>query len=94
MLIDLKQLLGLPVSTESGQPVGKIIGLILNNETHTIHQYAVKATGLTHFFTRELLISPQQVISIDANKMVIEDLTATALAALDNAPAASGDFNI
>ena len=94
MLINLKQLIGLPVITRSQQPVGKIIGLILNNESHAVQQYVVKATGLAHLFTHELLVSPEQVISLDANKIVIEDLTETALATMNNAPAATGNFNV
>lgn len=94
MLLNLKQLVGLPVITKSQQPVGKIIGLILQNEGHTVHQYVVKAAGLSHLFARELLVSPEQVISLDAAQMVIEDLTATALAAINNAPAVTSDFNV
>lgn len=94
MLLGLKQLIGLPVFTQSQQPVGKITGLILNSETHAVHQYTVKAAGLARVFARELLISPGQVISIDARRMVVEDLAATALAAADNAAAATDNFNV
>ena len=69
MLIKHKQLIGLLVETQSGEKLGRVDGFNLESEAHAIHQYLVK-----------LFISRAQVISLSAEKMVVDDLVYKALA--------------
>lgn len=72
-----KQLLGLPVETESGTALGKVHGFHVDVEHHTILQYVVRSTNpLKGLFSRELLVAPSQVLSITEQKMVVDDLVA------------------
>ncbi len=69
--VDLR---GIPVVTKSGEKIGKLVGFVVDAERHEIAQYAVaKSTLLSKILPDEFLIRPSQVISIDAEKMVVED---------------------
>ncbi|MDP1709521.1 MAG: PRC-barrel domain-containing protein [Candidatus Komeilibacteria bacterium] len=74
MLISGKQLIGLAVETQSGQYLGKISDFSLEADTQTIHQYFIKPGGLNKIFSHEFLIHQQQVISLAADKMTVDDL--------------------
>ena len=80
MLIKHKQLIGLLVETQSGEKLGRVDGFNLESEAHAIHQYLVKPAGLSKIFSHELVISRAQVISLSAEKMVVDDLVYKALA--------------
>lgn len=70
MRISIKQLLGLPVATQSGAQLGAVRDVELDAESHAVRQYVVGE----HFFTKQKkLISPAQVISITAEKMIVQD---------------------
>ena len=77
MFIDNKNLIGLPVETKSGLPLGKIKSFEINSETQAIERYVVKSRNLIGKLLREelgeLVIGRNQVISIDEAKMVVED---------------------
>lgn len=81
MLIDSKDLINLPVVTQSNQPLGKVAGLVLDADSQSIYQYRVKPSGLGGFFSHELLIHRDQVVAVTADKMIVEDLVYTKLAA-------------
>lgn len=71
MFIDWHTITHLPVYTESGQKLGSVREIEIDIETHSIRKYIV-----THgFFTGKetFLITPLQVKSITAEKMVVED---------------------
>lgn len=69
------KLLGLPVETQSGQALGKIQGLLLEPQTHTVVQYEVKRNRiLPDLFGKTLLIHVGQVLALTKEKMVVEDL--------------------
>jgi sporulation protein YlmC with PRC-barrel domain len=74
MLMDLDEIIDIIVQTEQGQELGRVDGAILDIESHAIHQYIVKPSGITHLFDKhELLISVEQVISISKEKMIVYD---------------------
>ncbi|MFA6588396.1 MAG: PRC-barrel domain-containing protein [Patescibacteria group bacterium] len=82
MRMSWEQLKGLPVATVSGIKVGQVAGLIFDPESHEIVQYEVKqGLGFSH---RVLLVSKNQVISLTAEKMLIEDLTGTKKVEIDD----------
>lgn len=87
MLIDYKNLVNLPVETQGGQSLGKIMGLTLETESQIVYQYHVKPLGLGGFFAHELLIHRQQVVAISADKMIVEDLVYKKLASPASLPA-------
>ncbi|EKD76602.1 MAG: hypothetical protein ACD_43C00051G0006, partial [uncultured bacterium] len=61
-----RQLLGLPVVTQSGQPVGSVTGFECDTEHHTIETYLVSTSPLiTRLFglqRRTLAIARTQVV--------------------------------
>ncbi len=66
---------GIPVVTKkSGEKLGKLAGFVIDVETQTIEQYAVsKSRLLSALLPDDLLIHRSQVVSIDAERMVVED---------------------
>lgn len=75
MRIREKNLLHLPVFTQSGKGLGKVVGFDLNTETHVVTTYYIKTHRLlSRPFGSELVVAPSQVIKITKEKMVVEDL--------------------
>jgi sporulation protein YlmC with PRC-barrel domain len=75
MRISSKKLLHLPVFTESGENLGKIAEIIVNIDTHLIEQYVVHASHLIEdIFAKELVIDNSQILSINNDRMVVNDL--------------------
>lgn len=70
MIINFKKLINLPVFTESGQKLGKVCDLELETEAHQIKKYLVGGSFLNG---AKYLISPEQVKSIGADKVVVDD---------------------
>ncbi len=68
------QLVGVPVYTQSGRHIGRLIGFVIESDTHEIIQYAVKKSGTFELLMpKELLINRSQIISVSEEKMVVED---------------------
>jgi sporulation protein YlmC with PRC-barrel domain len=77
MKISWSQLHHLPVQTESGEKLGIVEGVTISIDKHAIEKYEIKpATLLAGFFSQALLISPEQVISITKEKMIVKDSVA------------------
>lgn len=68
MRIDWKKLKNLDVETKSGLKFGCVRDFVLETDGQNILQYEVG--GL---FGKKYLISQEQVLSIDSEKMVVED---------------------
>ncbi len=77
MIIDYKSLIDLPVYTQRGLALGKIKNFEIDSETHIILRYLVKSRNLISKLLvekkQELIIHRNHVISIDAEKMIVED---------------------
>ncbi len=77
MKLTNKQLLGLTVVTQSGQVVGQVVGFELDNESHLLVNYYVSGspwvTRLVGINGKALIIARTQVISMDAERMVVYD---------------------
>lgn len=68
------QVRGLPAFTESGERVGTVHGFVLDVGTQEVVQYVIaRARTIRSPFGRELLVSRTQVVSLDEEKLVIED---------------------
>ncbi len=65
------KLIGLPVFTDAGDRVGKVVDLELD-ENKQVRVYIVRRTGWPGFLKSKLIIHPLTVISIDKEKMVVK----------------------
>jgi hypothetical protein len=69
MIITAKQLLQLPVWTQSGIRLGRVVGFGYEAETQTVLRYEVRRS----LFGAPFLVGRDQVVSLDTEKMVVED---------------------
>jgi len=73
-VLDDKTLLKLPVFTKSGTRLGKVAGFDFDVETHGILRYRVRPKGLAASVLKHpMMIAREQVLSIDAERMVVDD---------------------
>ncbi|MFA6410286.1 MAG: PRC-barrel domain-containing protein [Candidatus Buchananbacteria bacterium] len=73
MLISSVDLINLPVFSQSGKHLGKIISFDVDIDLKLIKQFYVKTGLIKGLWHQQLLISPSQVISISKEKMVVDD---------------------
>ncbi|MFA6027378.1 MAG: hypothetical protein WC752_00425 [Patescibacteria group bacterium] len=76
MKLSHKQLISLPVYTQSDQHLGKVAGFEFNTDSHIIIKYVISQSSLVKEWLNlgsELEIASAQVISITAEKMIVED---------------------
>lgn len=74
MILPWEKLINLSVQTKSGERLGTLIGFDIDVQTHEIKAYRVKSRGLIKGLLRnELVISREQVISINDERMVVYD---------------------
>lgn len=74
MRITLKQLKTLPVLTESGANLGRVVDLEIDATNHSIGKYIVSAWP--NILKRDkLLIAPEQIVAIDVEKVLVKDGT-------------------
>lgn len=79
MNLKKKNLLNLPVYTQSGQHLGRISDFEFEPGTQAIIKYYVKSGGLIkELLQDELLINREQVVAVTHDKMTVEDTTVTA----------------
>ena len=79
MYLSNDNIIKLPVFTKSGDKLGQVSHFEVDTISQQIVKYYVKSGGLVNELLRkdkELIIDQSQVISISAEKMVVEDLTA------------------
>jgi len=72
MRIFFKQIKTLPVITESGANLGRVIDIELDANNHSVGKYVVSAWP-TILKRERLFIAPDQIVSIDAEKIIIKD---------------------
>lgn len=74
MKITLKNLQQLPVKTQSGMALGKIVGMELDTESHAVLKYVVaRLPVVDELLHRKLLVDPSQVIAITSKEVTVED---------------------
>jgi sporulation protein YlmC with PRC-barrel domain len=73
MTLSDKIIVGLPVFTENNTKIGKVFEIELNEKEHLVEKYLIKTQKLFSLVNEILLISPQQVLSINNERMVVED---------------------
>lgn len=85
MKMSWKQLHNLPVITQSGQKIGLVEGVTLDINTHGVFQYQVKPGRVVlAMFSKELLVSPVDVISMDEKAMIVKDSVLSAQPVTNN----------
>jgi sporulation protein YlmC with PRC-barrel domain len=75
MNLNSKDLINLPVETKSGIFLGKVFDFELETDSGIITKFYVKRGNLIEGLLKreQLIISRNQVISLDKEKMVVED---------------------
>lgn len=71
-----KKIIGLPVETQDGTHIGKIVGITIDERHHSVQHYHVSAAPLVKKIisdTPNLLIHPAQVIALSSKKMIVVD---------------------
>lgn len=72
--MDLKEIIGLPVYTESGNYLGQVVDLEIDPETGQVKNYFIKSHNfLKNLFQKHLIIGAKQVLSVSKEKMVVRD---------------------
>ncbi|MFA6428571.1 MAG: PRC-barrel domain-containing protein [Candidatus Buchananbacteria bacterium] len=75
-MLATKEIIGLPVYTQTRQYLGRVIKIILDQQTQTPQQYVVRKTGwLKTLVKNSLIINQQQVVSITSEEMIVVDTT-------------------
>lgn len=73
MTLTSKQIVNLPVFTESGIKVGKVSFLELNEKEHVVEKYVIKTSSLMQLMPAVILVSPKQIIEINSKKVIVEE---------------------
>lgn len=74
MRISSRQLKKIRVETQSGLYLGRVSGFELETDSGSIEKYLVSAKiGLAGIWGTDLIISRNQVVNFDSEKMIVED---------------------
>lgn len=75
MILNAKELIGLPAETKSGEALGRVFDFEVDVDSGIIIKFYVKTGNIIEDFLKKdyFLIYRNQVISIDKNKIVVED---------------------
>ncbi|MCX6741300.1 MAG: hypothetical protein NTY61_02795 [Candidatus Parcubacteria bacterium] len=73
-MLSLNQTIGLPVYTRSGMFLGEVIKVETLPDGQTAQKYIIKnANPLKNLISGQLVIDASQVISVTAEKIIVED---------------------
>lgn len=78
MMVDT--IIGLPVETQNGTHLGKIVGVDIDPKMHTVIHYHISSSTFVKKIitdTKDILIHPSQVLSLSPKKMVVIDMHIT-----------------
>lgn len=73
MLTSLKDIIGIKTETKSGQYLGRVTDVYINNDVQEVEQFEVEPDIISGLMGKKLLIHRRQVIEIKTNKMIVED---------------------
>jgi sporulation protein YlmC with PRC-barrel domain len=86
--LSLHDILNMPVYTRMGQYLGRVVDAVIDTDEQRIVQIAVRQKGLTGLVKNNLLIHREQMVSIQEDKIVVEDSVAKISEATEGVPAA------
>jgi len=73
-LLQDKEIKNLPVYGKSGSKIGRVVGFDLDPESQAIVSYYVKPQQVIKgIFEGKLIVSREQVIEINKEKMIVDD---------------------
>lgn len=72
-MLKASALKNLPVFTQSGFKLGRIVDWEIDSETQSILRYQVRRRGLWKRWQEPLLIHRRQVVSLTEKQMIVED---------------------
>lgn len=73
MRILAQKIFNLPVETQKGRYLGRVAGFTIDTNTQSIISYEIKSSFLVGFLKERLIINSSQVISIEKDKMIVEE---------------------
>jgi sporulation protein YlmC with PRC-barrel domain len=74
MKITNKNIIGLPVKTESGQLLGKVKSFNIDTDSQSILDYDIKPTSIVkEFFEGDFIISRGSVVDITSDTLIVSD---------------------
>lgn len=74
MKLTASEIKKLPVYTKSGEHIGRVLDIVIDNQNHAVFNYSIaRKRTLAHLLPSTFLVSPLQVITLDNTKMVVED---------------------
>ncbi len=74
MILKKQEIINLPVYTQSGQHLGKVVDFELSSNSHTIEKYIIRSGLIVGgILQKDLLIAPSQIIKLSKEKMTVED---------------------
>lgn len=80
MNLSANKIIGLRTLTRSGDYLGRVVSFELDTSSQTVKRYYVKKKSFGRWFLNQrillknsLIISARQVVSIDKDKLVVED---------------------
>ena len=82
MLMEVKNIIGLPVFIEAGLLVGKVVDVELDIDLHAVKNYRISKK----WFGTSFLVAPKQVKSITLKKMVVSDASVPSISKKNKAP--------
>ncbi len=78
MIQTSKNLINLPVFTESGEAIGHLVDFNIETESQSIIDYLVRPHNLiSGLLNNELVINRGQIVDIQKNKIIVSDNTFT-----------------
>jgi len=96
MNLNSKNVVGTPVRTRSGTPVGKLASLDFEADTGRLATVRVRVRGMVPgLLDNETLVTWSQVVSLDEREVVVEDAAVSAGSAIlarKDIPAAPAHF--
>ncbi len=73
MLVDYRVADKIIVETQMGRRLGYLYSLWINIDTHQVVKYVARVKYFWGWSRKEFLISPEQIIKLDENKIVVKD---------------------
>ena len=73
MFISSADLINLSVYTQAGKNLGRVASFDINIDTSAVTCYYIKTGLIKGLWHQQLAIAPSQVVSIDKEKMVVQD---------------------
>ncbi|GEM_PF-1345958 len=73
-MLNSNQIIGLPVYTQTGFFLGKVVKVELASDSQVVQKYIIQSVNpLKNLISGRLVVDASQVISVTAEKIIVED---------------------